>query len=262
MKDGHVHFLHSTTGEYNFDLLNRIVDTAKKSNIEEIYLLEHTHQFSEFEKVYAPIDRHNEYQHNWLKKRMGGSIDKYLAFIDLAKKKEYDVKIKFGLEVCYIPKTENILDGILKEYVFDFLIGSVHYVDDWGFDHRSEFWDEKTTNHIYRRYYEIMEELIQTGIFTGLAHPDSIKCFNFHPTYDLLETYMRLAELLNKKDMYAEQSGGLTLNYGYFELGLNPLMRSVLKEKNVKMITASDAHSPEHVGMNIMELQRLLEVDR
>lgn len=42
--------------------------------------------------------------------------------------------------------------------------------------------------------------------------------------------------------MYAEQNGGLTLNYGFEELGLNPRMLEILKAKRMRLLTASDAH--------------------
>jgi len=259
MKDVHVHFLHNTTGKYTFELLDQIVSAAVNSKMDEIYLLEHTHQFCEFKKVYEPVDSFNMYQHNWLARKMGRTIDNYLNFIEVAKKKEYDVKIKFGLEVCYIPKTADLLGSVLKEYKFDFLIGSVHYIDDWGFDHKAEFWKDINVDKEYKRYYEIMADLIVTEIFDGLAHPDSIKCFKCYPSHDLKDTYIRIANLLNKSQMYAEQSGGLALNYGFSELGMNKVMLEVFKANNVKIRTASDAHKPEHVGANIYELQQLIE---
>lgn len=259
MKDVHVHFLHNTTGKYTFELLDKIVSAAMNLKIDEIYLLEHTHQFCEFKKVYESVCDFNMYQNNWITGNMGGSIDNYLNFIESAKKKEYDVKIKFGLEVCYIPKTVDLLDSILKEYKFDFLTGSVHYIDDWGFDHKAEFWKDINVDKAYKRYYEIMEDLIKTEIFDGLAHPDSIKCFQYYPSYDLKDTYARIANLLNKTHMYAEQSGGLALNYGFSELGMNKVMLGVFKENNVKISTASDAHKPEHAGANICGLQQLIE---
>lgn len=259
MKDVHIHFLHNTAGKYTFELIDQIVSEAVNSKMDEIYLLEHTHQFSEFKKVYEPVDSFNMYQHNWLTKKMGGTIDNYLNFIEVARKKEYDVKIKFGLEVCYIPKTADLLDSILKKYKFDFLTGSVHYIDDWGFDHKAECWKDINVDKAYRRYYDIMADLVETKIFDGLAHPDSIKCFQCYPSYELKDTYIKIANLLNTSQMYAEQSGGLALNYGFSELGMNKVMLEVFKESNVNIMTASDAHKPEHAGANIYELQQLIE---
>ncbi len=49
------------------------------------------------------------------------------------------------------------------------------------------------------------------------------------------------------------------LNYGHSELGMNKVMLEVFKKNNVKIRTASDAHKPEHAGVNIYELQQLIE---
>ncbi len=213
----------------------------------------------EFKKIYKPICNYNRYQNDWIHKKMSGSINNYLNFIEIAKKKDYPIKVRFGIEVCYIPETVNLLIGVLNRFKFDFLTGSVHYIDGWGFDHKKEFWKDINVNRTYKRYYEIMKDLIQTGLFIGLAHPDSIKCFGYYPGYDLLDTYNEISILLNKQGMYAEQSGGLALNYGFSELGMNRIMLKTFKQNNVKIMTASDAHKPEHIGMNIEKLQKLID---
>ncbi len=59
-------------------------------------------------------------------------------FMNRVKDTKYPVKVKFGLEVCYIPETADILAEILKNYDFDFLTGSVHWIDGWGFDHMGQ----------------------------------------------------------------------------------------------------------------------------
>jgi histidinol-phosphatase (PHP family) len=112
---------------------------------------------------------------------------------------------------------------------------------------------------MYDRYYEIMLEMINTKAFSGVAHPDSIKCFGFYPGYSLESTYEAVAKALNKAGMYAEQSGGLALNYGFPEMGMNPEMLSIFKKNAVRILTASDAHRPEHAGINIVELQNRLK---
>lgn len=103
-----------------------------------------------------------------------------------------------------------------------------------------------------------MLSLVRSGLFSGVAHPDSIKCFHHYPTEDLTAVYGLLADELNARHMYAEQSGGLALNYGFEELGMNKTMLNVFREKNVTIRFASDAHRPEHVGANISEMQAAL----
>jgi len=104
-----------------------------------------------------------------------------------------------------------------------------------------------------------MCELCESGLFTGLAHPDSIKCFGYVPTCDMTDIYGELAMLLCKHGLYAENSGGLRLNYDPgLELGLNKQLLSALKNYGVAIYTASDAHKQSDVGANIRELEDML----
>ncbi len=124
---------------------------------------------------------------------------------------------------------------------------------------QKELWESKNVEEVYKRYYEIMFDLCESGLFNGLAHPDSIKCFGYVPDIDLTEYYNKLARLLNKHNMYAENSGGSRLNYGpNIELGLNPQLLSVFRNNNVQIETASDAHKQRDVGANIPELEKML----
>lgn len=262
MRDVHVHFLHGNDGGYNIDFLEGFIIAAQNKGLEEIYLLEHTHQFYEFEKIYKPIKTYNDYQFNWICKKMKSSIKEYINFIETVKYIQYPVKVKFGLEVCYIPETADVLTSILDEYEFDFLTGSVHWIDGWGFDHPAQkmLWKSMDVNEIYKRYYNIMFQLCESGLFTGLAHPDSIKCFGYTPDIDLTDYYNKLSVLLCKHAMYAENSGGLRLNYcSDMELGLNSKLLSVFRKNNVKIETASDAHKQSDVGVNILELKNMLK---
>ena len=262
MRDVHVHFLHGNPIGYNIDFFEGFIKVAQATGLDEIYLLEHTHQFTEFERVYEPIKSYNDFQNNWITKRMNGSIDEYISFIKQVKDIKYPVKVKFGLEACYIPETADILADILDKYDFDFLTGSVHWIDGWGFDHmgQKEIWESKNIEEVYKRYYDIMFRLCESSLFNGLAHPDSIKCFGYKPNIDLTEYYNKLAMLLNKHGMYAENSGGLQLNYSSdIELGLNPQLLSILRKNNVQIETASDAHKQSDVGANILKLENMLK---
>ncbi|WP_242945597.1 PHP domain-containing protein [Caloranaerobacter azorensis] len=254
MIDGHVHI---EKGDYTVDWIKKIVRYACERGISEINILEHSYKFKEFERVYEKIALYNEYQKSWLNERMKLSLDQYEKLIMEVRKNKFPIKINFGLEVCFIEGTENIVKDIIGKFDWDFITGSVHWIDGWGFDHKKEFWEGKCVDRVYKRYYEIMKSLIKSGLFDILAHPDSIKCFGYYPSFDLEETYIEIADLLNQYDMYAEQSGGLYLNYGHKELGMNSKLYNIFKKKNVKIITTSDAHRPEDTGKYIKELSEL-----
>ena len=254
MIDAHVHL---ERGAYTEEWLGRFIDAAVQRGITKLYLLEHSHRFSEFRSIYKSISS-GSYCGRWLETKLQIPLYDYLRFIDSARGTEYPIEVKFGLEVCYFEGYEEEIQKVLKLYDFDFLTGSVHYIDGWGFDHKAEHWQGRDVNETYLRYYEIMNNLVKSGIFNILAHPDSIKCFGNYPTIDMTKLYEDLAELLVKYGVKAEQSAGLHLNYNHPEVGMNKLMLHILKTAGVDIITASDAHSPENTGLYIDEMALLL----
>lgn len=254
MKDVHIHI---ERGPYTKEWIDKFVNQAIEMGLDEIYLLEHSHRFQEFSPMYSTIREYSEYQKSWYENRSGFSLKHFTNLIDEMRQYTFPVQIKWGLEICYFSEYENLIGDILAAFPFDFATGSIHWVNGFGFDHKAAFWKGIDVEHIYRQYYDLMLALINSGLFTGLAHPDSIKCFHFLPDDDLTPAYTLLAEALNHHHMYAEQSGGLALNYGFPGLGMNQSMLRIFKDKNVEIQFASDAHRPEDVGQNISEMQSL-----
>ena len=256
MTDVHIHI---ERGPYTKEWIDKFVEQAVRMGLDEIYLLEHSHRFVEFTPMYASVCEYSDYQKNWYKSKVGLSIKEYQTLITEMRNIEFPIKIKWGLEVCYFPEYEKLIRDILNSFPFDFAVGSIHWVEGFGFDHKAEFWNGIDTEELYRKYYSLMLRLVKSGLFSGVAHPDSIKCFHHYPINDLTNTYCLLADELNAHHMYAEQSGGLALNYGFEEAGMNQTMLNVLKNKNVDIRFASDAHKPEDVGANISKLQAILQ---
>lgn len=252
MLDGHVHI---ERGNYDIDWIDRFVSHAVDRGMTEIRIVEHTHRFKEFRGLYEGVAENNSFQRDWLKNKAKISLWDYQELIHKVSKQKYPISIKFGLEVCYMEDREDVLLEGLANFQGDFLIGSVHHIDNWAFDLSKELWEGKDIDTLYYKYYEIMKNLIKSQLFDSLAHPDSIKCFGHYPSFDLTETYYDIADLLNKHNMSTEQSAGLYINYGHKELGMNKTLLNIFKDKNVKLNTVSDAHRPEDVGRYIKELQ-------
>ena len=169
------------------------------------------------------------------------------------------IQVHFGLEICYFPQEEALIDKLTRDFDWDFLTGSVHWIDGWGFDHppTQAAWLTRDVNQVYQRYFDLIRQLIQSRLFNHLAHPDSIKCFNHYPSFDLNNTYRDIAKNAKTYGIKVENSAGLHLNYGHAELGLNRQFLAHLKAEGVTLITASDAHRPEDVGRYIPELAAL-----
>lgn len=104
-----------------------------------------------------------------------------------------------------------------------------------------------------------MLSLINSDLFSGLAHPQSLQCFGAYPQKNFRHIYLQLAQALRKNSMYIEESSGLAINYGDKQLGMNADMLECMVEYNVPILTASDAHSPQNVGLYIKEMNDLIQ---
>lgn len=259
MIDAHVHL---EKGKYSIDWVNEFIKDALERNIDEIYFLEHTHLFKEFESLYFEMSNYNEYQKNWFRKKSDKmtSVEPYLDFINNMKKVKFPIKVKFGLEVCYSPEHERDIQMVKDTYPFDFMVGSIHFIDGWAFSHLKQPWSKEDYNleDLYQRYYELMCQLVDSHLFSGLAHPNSLQCFGAYPDKDYSAEYDCIASKLRAANMYVEESSGLAISYGDKQLGMNTsMLKSMLKHK-VEILTASDAHYPQNVGMYIKEMNKLI----
>ena len=256
MIDGHMHLEYGTLStEYVLEFVNEAI----KKGLCEIQILDHTHRFKEFEGIYENLKKFPK-QKEWLenkKMKFCSTLEEYQKVIDEVRKMDLPITVKFGLEVCYVPEYEETIKSVLKDTSFDFIVGAIHSIDDILYDmsfSKEYLWDVFDTDHIYQRYYALVFQLVKSGLFTQLAHPDTIKMFNYYPTYDLTSTYVELAKLLNMYHMKAENNTGCYYRYHHKDMGLSDELLDVFKEYGVNMITCSDSHHPSDVGSCIHKI--------
>ncbi|OGO91758.1 MAG: hypothetical protein A2Y17_13445 [Clostridiales bacterium GWF2_38_85] len=257
MLDCHIHI---ERGEYTLNWINEFVKTAVQRGIDEIWLLEHCYRFREFVPMYDNVCAYSDYIDKWFHCKAGVlGLDDYLRLADFVRNQEWPIKIKFGLEVCYFKQFEDLVYIETKDKNLDFLVGSVHFIDDFAYDHKPEHWGGIDIDNAYRRYFETSVDLATSGIYNGIAHPDCIKLFGHKPSFQLDDYYDRLAAKIAKSGMYAEQSSGSYRRCpDTSELGMNAGLIKALNKHDAKIKTASDAHSPEDVGLQIKELEATL----
>lgn len=259
MIDCHIHI---ERGEYSLDWINQFVQTAKEKGLDEIWLLEHCYRFREFAPMYDDVCEYSNYIDKWFHKKAGVlDLTDYLHLVEMVRSQKYGTSIKFGLEVCCFKEHEEFVYSKTKDCGLDFLVGSVHFIDSFAYDHKAEHWDGIDVDKAYHRYFEISIDLAKSGIYSGIAHPDCIKLFGHKPSFSLIEYYDQLASALAINNMYAEQgSGAYRRCPETAELGMDIGLIKSLKSHKVKIQTASDAHCPKDVGLYIAELERNLEV--
>lgn len=166
-----------------------------------------------------------------------------------------DITVLLGYEIDYLP-------GYMEESVLtrkcDYLIGSVHFIDEWGFDN-PEFigrYEGVDIDETYRRYFELVEMMARSGKFDIVGHLDLLKVFKYLPTRDI----RLLAQDALKAIKQANMSVEINVS-GYrkpiAEAYPSPLLLESIAELEIPITFGSDAHSKEQVGLYSSETEAL-----
>jgi len=183
--------------------------------------------------------------------------EKYrLAFCDmpayvndiLSAKEKYkkEIDILLGYEVDYLP---GHMDERVLSADVDYLIGSVHFIDKWGFDN-PEFlsgWKEKDIDEIWKAYFEATEAMARSGKFDIVGHLDLIKVFKFMPKTDTRLLAKDALQAIKKSNMVLElNTAGLRKPIG--ELYPSRALLEAAYELEIPITFSSDAHAVEQIG--------------
>ena len=172
------------------------------------------------------------------------------------------IKFRAGIELDNDPETS--IDGhkwVEKNYdELDFVLGSVHFVKDFPFDHPHYIkeYDNYDINDLYREYYKNLRTIAGTGLVDSMAHLDLIKIFKFFPTEDMAEVYDETLSFIKEKDLSIEIStAGLRKPIG--EIYPSKEIVQMAKTKGITFTIAGDAHAPQDLSHNYDKLEEFLK---
>jgi len=168
--------------------------------------------------------------------------------LELKEKYKKQIDVVLGYEVDYI-EGDYILDGIVNAPV-DYLIGSVHYLDKWGFDN-PEFigeYEKRDIDMIWEEYFKAMQNMARSGYFDIVGHFDLMKVFNFLPKKDMKELCFEALKEIKKADMVIElNSSGLRKEVK--EQYPSQEILQLAYQLKIPITFGSDAHKVEQIGM-------------
>lgn len=162
------------------------------------------------------------------------------------------VVVKLGVEADYVPGYEGELRKLLNAYPFDYVIGSVHFIDGWSFDNQEEIdgyskWD---IGDLYERYFALVRQAAMSGLFDIMAHPDLIKKFNYKPSKDLMPLYEETVTAFKKAGVCVEvNTAGLRCPVR--EIYPSSGFLSAAFRYGLPVTLGSDAHRPDITGAEL-----------
>jgi histidinol-phosphatase (PHP family) len=183
-------------------------------------------------------------------------IGEYFNLIEEVQKK-YRGKIEIlkGFEVDYLP---NFHDPRVLEAPVDYLIGSIHFLQGWGFDN-PEFigrYESENIDQLWELYFKEVENMVESNLFQIVGHLDLMKVFKFFPKEKKIDDFVEpVLKKIAKSKMAIEINGS-----GYRKpIGEPYPSISILKriyDYRIPITFSSDAHSPSAVGVYLEELER------
>jgi histidinol-phosphatase (PHP family) len=187
---------------------------AGAAGVTEIAVTEHLFRFAQADAVLGGFwddDPRPE-----LRRTMAAYWDEHAradldAYVDAVSAAKADgLTVVLGLEVDHYRDRMDKVAALLDGYPFDVLLGSVHWLGAWGFDHFEDAvvaaeWEARTTEGVWSAYADAVEELAASGVCDVLAHPDLCKVTGRVPAVPD-EHYDRVAEAVAAAGLAAEVS--------------------------------------------------------
>ena len=164
-------------------------------------------------------------------------------------KRRYPGYVLLGVEADYFPDRVDDIRAVLDSQPFDYVIGSIHYLDGWGFDNPEQVagFAERDINDVYLKYLELLGDAAETGLYTVIGHLDLVKKFGHRPTRDLAVAFDRLLKRLAGSGVIVElNTAGLRNVIGEIYPGPSIVRRA--REVGIPITFGSDAHAPSDVG--------------
>jgi histidinol-phosphatase (PHP family) len=237
LRNGREQIAHDTSSVEAF------VEAARRAGVDEIGFTEHVYYFRQTRTLWTV-----PYQ----AERCVYDLESYVEAVMQAR--ERGLPVKLGLEVDYVPGRENETRRLLEPYPWDYLLGSVHFVDGLGIDGEPRLLDAVGVEEAWHRYFDALGAAARSRLFDSLAHPDLVKIFGER---DDAFDYRPVVEAIAESGMAVEVStAGLRKPVG--ELYPHPLFLGACREREVPVTLGSDAHSPDVVGRDFDRARELL----
>jgi histidinol-phosphatase (PHP family) len=157
--------------------------------------------------------------------------------------------VLLGIEADYRPETVSDVQALLESQPFDYVVGSVHHLGDWGFDdpRQVERYNSVDIHDVWVEYYERVGEAAESGLFTIIGHLDLVKKFGHRATRPLDAELDRLVRRIARAGVVVEiNTAGL--HTPAKEAYPSPEILGRLQTAEVPITFGSDAHRPPQVG--------------
>lgn len=164
-------------------------------------------------------------------------------------------RVKLGIEADYHAGCEAYLPRFLDSAPFDLVLGSVHFIGDWGFDNPAclERWRGADLRQVWSQYLDLVCRMVKMRRFDVISHFDLPKKFGHRlPEPDLREQIVPVLDVIAAAGMALElNTGGRRKPVG--EIYPSLFVLRLARERGIPILFGSDAHAPSETGDSFAE---------
>jgi histidinol-phosphatase (PHP family) len=241
LTDYHLHLRPDEVGKadeyFTHENVERYLAAAEEQGIAELGVSEHVYRFREALELWG-----HPYWHD----QAVDDLASYCEFVGAT-------PLRLGIEADFIKGAEDRIAELLDGFDFDYVVGSVHYLGERGAvdDQRYDVWDSfSDADSVWRTYFEWQAELVRSGLFDIVSHPDLIKIWGDDrpaPQRDPRFHYEPFVEAIAEGDIAVEVStAGMRKPVG--EIYPSRALAEMCVEAGAEFALSSDAHAPDQVG--------------
>ncbi|MEA2478146.1 MAG: histidinol-phosphatase family [Thermoleophilaceae bacterium] len=221
---------------------------ASERGVEELGVAEHVHRFRQSLEVW---------QHPFWRANATDDIDAYCEWV------REGSDLKLGIEADFVPGREDKMANLLEARDWDYVVGSIHFLQDAALDMRGDFdiWRSADPDKVWKRYFETLGEAARSGLYDILAHPDLVKVWGGsapRPGGDLRRYYELAMDGIADSDVAIEVSTA-GLRKPVAEIYPDPAFLAMCLEAGRPVALSSDAHVPDQLAFRYDDALELLD---
>lgn len=179
---------------------------------------------------------------------------------ELQEKYRDQITIYSAMEIETYTGYDTFIPQLLKTFQPDYIVGSVHFVDDMGFDYSADQYNEvaKTMgghDQMYCRYFDQQYEMIELLRPAVVGHFDLIRLFD--PDYknrlqkpEIHKRVLRNLELIKNLELIMDFNLRSLLK-GADEPYISNSILTLARELDIKVVPGDDSHGVANIQINM-----------
>lgn len=177
--------------------------------------------------------------------------------LDLKSEYKDQIQIRYGIEVDYFPGYEDELKDVIDSIPVDYVIGSIHFIDDWNFDTDQSLYGKWSNDELYEMYFSLVKQAAQSGLFDIIGHIDIIKKFRVYPETNQDKLLEDTIKTIKANNLVVELNTG-GMDRPCAEFTPSPRLLEMCYNHHVPVTLSSDSHRCEHIARHYENAVKLL----